>query len=212
MTAVTVLDYGIGNLLNVVRALEHCGATVTVQERAGRRLDGHVVLPGVGAFPDAIAEIRARGFDSDIRDHVLAERPFLGICVGMQVMFDAGEEFGITEGLGLIAGSVVPIPEHGTDGRRHRIPLVGWRPLQPCEGGVPWSRSVLRDIPPGTHAYFVHSFNGRPARGEDVLAQASYDGIAICAAVQRGSAIGCQFHPEKSAEAGLRLLRTFLEF
>lgn len=212
MTAVTVLDYGIGNLLSVVRALEHCGATVSVQERAGAALDGHVVLPGVGAFGDAMTGIRSRGFDAEIAAHVAAERPFLGICVGMQVMFDAGEEFGVTPGLGLIEGRVVPIAEHGTDGRRHRIPLVGWRPLQACEGGMPWANSLLRGVAPGAQAYFVHSFTGRPDRAQDLLAQASYDGVPICAAVQRGSAVGCQFHPEKSAQTGLALLKTFLAF
>jgi glutamine amidotransferase len=183
---------------------------VSVLERADGPLDGHVVLPGVGAFGDAMSEIRQRGFDDAIHAHVAAGRPFLGICVGMQVMFDAGEEFGETPGLGLVPGRVVAIPEHGSDGRRHRIPLVGWRPLQACEQGVPWGHSVLRGVAPGTQAYFVHSFTGRP-EPEHALAQASYDGVPICAAVQRGSAVGCQFHPEKSAQAGLALLGTFLE-
>ena len=210
MTAVTVLDYGIGNLLSVVRALEHCGADVRVLQSATQEPDGHLVLPGVGAFTDAMKEIKARGFDAMIGRHVQAHRPFLGLCVGMQVRFALGEEFGLTPGLGLVEGRVVPVPKLGADGLRHRIPLVGWRPLQPCDGGVPWAGSVFGAVPPGAQAYFVHSFMGQPHQATDRLADISYDGVSICAAVQHGSAVGCQFHPEKSAETGLTLLRGFL--
>lgn len=211
MTAVTVLDYGIGNLLNVVRALEHCGGSVQVVASAPRRLDGHVVLPGVGAFADAMAEIKARGFDQAVLSHVAAGRPFLGICVGMQVMFEFGEEFGQTPGLGLVPGRVVAIPACGSDGKPHRIPLVAWRSLHPVLGGHPWAGSVLSRIQPGAQAYFVHSYTGQPLQQAHALAQASYDGVPICAAVRSGSAVGCQFHPEKSGLTGLTLLRTFLE-
>lgn len=210
MIPVTVLDYGIGNLTSVARALQHCGADVQVLTHAGEPAKGHVVLPGVGAFPDAMDEIRHRGFDDLIASHVNAQRPFLGICVGMQVMFSQGEEYRRTEGLGLIEGSVVPVPEIGIDGRRHRIPLVGWGMLSPFDKGRPWSKSIFSAVKTGSRAYFVHSYSAMPVHPGDVLAEATYDGVVVCAAVQRGSAIGCQFHPEKSAETGLTLLRQFL--
>lgn len=215
MTAVTVLDYGIGNLLNVVRALQKCGAQVNVIERASQGpVSGRVVMPGVGAFKDAMREIEQRGFGELIAAHVAAERPFLGICVGMQVMFSVGEEFGHTPGLGLIAGRVAQIASHGTNGVQHRIPLVGWRPLSIGVAGVAaparWQGTILEATKPGEHAYFVHSFAGVVDHSADALASINYNGLSICAAVQRGSATGCQFHPEKSGEVGLGVLRQFL--
>ena len=227
MRAVTVLDYGIGNLLNVVRALQKCGAQVNVIERNGQGpISGHVVMPGVGAFKDAMREIEQRGFGELIAAHAAAERPFLGICVGMQVMFSVGEEFGHTPGLGLIAGRVAQIAAVGATGVQHRIPLVGWRPLsagvtglggvgagaEPLTGQVPgrWQGTILEAAKPGEHAYFVHSFAGVVDHSEDALASINYNGLSICAAVQRGSATGCQFHPEKSGEVGLGVLRQFL--
>lgn len=211
---VLVLDYGIGNLLNVVRALTHCGADVAVAASAAEAEPHlararHVVLPGVGAFGDAMREISQRGFDALVHRHVAAQRPFLGICVGMQVMFATGEEFGEWPGLGLVQGRVQALSRTGTQGEALRIPLVGWRPLTPPRPGA-WSGSALAGLDEGAQAYFVHSYTGRPTDAADVLAEVSYGGHVLCAAVRRGSAMGCQFHPEKSADAGLAILRGFL--
>lgn len=212
---VLVLDYGIGNLLNVVRALTHCGARVHVAADAGEAgalgmSPRHMVLPGVGAFADAMREIRARGFDTLVSQHVAAGLPFLGICVGMQVMFSVGEEFGEHAGLGIVPGRVVPISRQGTQGQALRIPLVGWRALH-APPGRDWQGTALRRLADGEQAYFVHSFTGRPDDRADVLAEVEYGGHMLCAAVRRGSALGCQFHPEKSAAAGLGILGAFLE-
>lgn len=210
--SVTVIDYGIGNLLNVVRALEHCGARATVVDNATQvdALPERLVLPGVGAFADGMREMQHRGFDDLVRRHVDAHRPFLGICVGMQMLFDAGEEFGEHAGLGLVAGRVQPVPSSGADGQAHRIPHIGWSDLRRPPARATWKGTVFDRMKEGEPAYFVHSFAPVPAREEDRLADTFYDGVRICAAVNRGLVFGCQFHPERSGEHGLALLSSFL--
>ena len=206
---VTVLDYGIGNLLNVVRALEHCGAAVTVRERGNACMAGieRLVLPGVGAFGDGMAELSARGLDDLVKGFALTGRPILGICVGLQMMFEASEEMGEHAGLGLLPGRVKAVPARGTDGQRHRIPHIGWRAL---ESATQWRGTILADVPPGERVYFVHSFAAEPAQASDRLADVHYDGVRICAAAYRDNLYGCQFHPERSASTGLSVPRRFL--
>lgn len=211
--AVTVIDYGIGNLLNVVRALQHSGAEVTVADRADQvvALPDRLVLPGVGAFAGGMAEMRQRGFDDLVRRFARTERPFLGICVGAQMLFATGEEFGEHSGLGLIEGTVKPVPAVRPDGQTHRIPHIGWSALQRPAGRPTWEGTPLSRLPPGEAVYFVHSFAPEPADEAHRLADTFYDGVRICAAVGKDNLWGCQFHPERSAEAGLGILSAFLE-
>jgi glutamine amidotransferase len=207
MTArVTVADYGIGNLLSVRRALEHCGAEVEMStdplalERAQR-----LVLPGVGAFRDGMAGLRVHGFVEPLRRFAASGRPFLGICVGMQVMFEAGEEHGMHEGLGLLPGRVVQIPP-ATD---RKIPHVGWSALVPASQRD-WSGTILEGtVPAATSVYFVHSYHAR-ADQNHALAVSDYAGCQITAVVSHGNLHGCQFHPEKSGKAGLAIISRFL--
>lgn len=211
--AVTVIDYGIGNLLNMVRALQRCGAQVTVAQQAAEiaHLPERLVLPGVGAFAGGMAEMRQRGFDDTVRRFALSGRPFLGVCVGAQMLFDVGEEFGEHAGLGLIAGRVQPVPAVTPAGARHRIPHIGWSALVRPEGRASWSHTPLSTFPPGESAYFVHSFAPVPNDASHRLADTYYDGVRICAAVGRDNIWGCQFHPERSGEPGLAVLKSFLE-
>lgn len=210
MNAVTVLDYGMGNLLNVVRAFEHIGAAVMLAETAAQAAGAdRLVLPGVGAFADGMKEVRARGFDEVVMTHAAQERPLLGICLGMQMLLDVSEEFGEHGGLGLIPGRVVPVPPAGLDGRSHKVPHIGWNGLYPAPAGPSWQTSILRGLPEGAAVYFVHSYMAAPTNPAQRLAHCYYDGIAICAAVQNGASVGCQFHPEKSGETGLSILRNF---
>ena len=206
---VTVLDYGIGNLLNVVRAFEHCGAAVTVLREAPAALPAidRLVLPGVGAFGDGMAELRRRGLDDLVRRFAATGRPFLGICVGLQMMFDASDEMGEHAGVGLLRGRVMAVPPTGVDGRSHRVPHIGWRALEPA---AEWKGTVLADMQPRERVYFVHSFAAQPLDPGMRLADVDYDGVRICAAVHRDNLYGCQFHPERSAEAGLKVLKRFL--
>lgn len=208
-TSVTVIDYGIGNLLNTVRALEHCGAVVKVIQKAdagGGNAD-RLILPGVGAFGDGMRELRDRGFDDLIRRFAATGRPFLGICVGMQVMFDASEEMGEHTGLGLLAGRVLAVSPTGVDGKPHRVPHIGWRQLLPTRD---WRSSLLAGVGPGERTYFIHSFSVHPTNEAVRLADVDYDGYRICAAVSEGNLHGCQFHPERSADVGLRILSRFI--
>lgn len=209
---VTVLDYGIGNLLNVVRALEHCGGAVTVIDRApaGGHLPERLVLPGVGAFTDGMQELQERGFDELVKRYAATGRPFLGICVGAQVLFDVGEEFGDWPGLGLIPGRVQPVPPLDASGKPHRIPHIGWSALHRPAALAGWDASILAGQEPGQPVYFVHSFHPVPQKEEHRLADTFYDGSRICAAVRRDNLFGCQFHPERSGPLGLAVLRTFL--
>ena len=215
---VTVLDYGIGNLLNVVRALEHCGATVRVAAQASDVIEGgdmpdRMVLPGVGAFGDAMDELRLRGFDDLVKRHAATERPFMGICVGAQLLFDVGEEHsshGEHVGLGLIPGRVQPVPATTPDGQSLRIPHIGWSALRLPPALADWEGTPLSGVAPGEPVYFVHSFAPVPTHEAHRLADTSYHGVRICAAVARDHIFGCQFHPERSAAAGLGILRQFL--
>lgn len=207
---ISIIDYGVGNLLNVVRAFEHCGVSVEVVESAKQiNNSGHLVLPGVGAFPDGMHELHQRGLVDAIKYHVASDKPLLGICLGMQMLFDSSEEFGGEDGLGIIDGVVVAVPEKGENGLSHKIPHIGWNELIPA-AGKNWSGTVLSRVQEKSAVYFVHSFMAEPTSGNDLLAFCDYDGCKITAAVQRDNVIGCQFHPEKSAELGLDIIRGFI--
>lgn len=207
---VTVIDYGIGNLLSVCRAFEHCGAEVLLADspsdvESAERL----VLPGVGAFTDGMAGLSTGGFIGPIRKYVKTGRPFLGICLGMQMMLETSEEFGVHEGLGLIPGNVVAIPCTGSNGKSHKIPHIGWNALLPPTPVADWKETILAGITPGIAVYFVHSFAAVPSNPAHRLADCDYNGRVISAAVKCGNLYGCQFHPEKSGEAGLRIINNF---
>jgi imidazole glycerol-phosphate synthase subunit HisH len=195
---IAVLDYGMGNLRSVEKALEHVGAraTITADPAAIEAADG-LVLPGVGAFPRAMERIRATGLDELIAARAAAGTPVLGICLGLQLLFERSAELGGAEGLGLLPGEVVAIEAPGL-----KVPHIGWEPVR-------WEReSRLTDgIPSETPFYLVHSFVTRPA-AEDLLGSAEY-GTRFATAAERDNVFGVQFHPEKSSAAGLRLLANF---
>jgi imidazole glycerol-phosphate synthase subunit HisH len=195
---IAILDYGMGNLRSVEKALEHVGVTATISNDAGevRAADG-VVLPGVGAFPRAMERIRELGLDELIAERREEGVPILGICLGLQLLFEASTELGGADGLGLLGGPVGPLEADGL-----KVPHIGWEPVR-------WEReSRLTDgIPSETPFYFVHSFAARP-RHQELLGSAAYGSRFACAA-ERDNVFGVQFHPEKSSAAGLRLLANF---
>lgn len=197
-TQIAILDYGMGNLRSVEKALEHVGVIATITSDAGevRAADG-VVLPGVGAFPRAMERIRELGLDELIAERREEGVPILGICLGLQLLFDSSSELGGADGLGLLEGPVGELEAEGL-----KVPHIGWEPVR-------WEReSRLTDgIPSETPFYFVHSFAPRP-RHDDLLGSAVYGARFACAA-ERENVFGVQFHPEKSSAAGLRLLSNF---
>ncbi len=197
-TRIAILDYGMGNLRSVEKALEHVGvvAKITYDPGEVRAADG-VILPGVGAFPRAMERIRARGLDELIAERRDAGVPILGICLGLQLLFDSTTELGGATGLGLLEG---PVAELEADGLK--VPHIGWSPVR-------WERAsrLAEGIDSETPFYFVHSFAPAPAPA-DLLGSAAYGARFGCAA-ERDNVFGVQFHPEKSSAAGLRLLSNF---
>jgi glutamine amidotransferase len=197
-TRIAILDYGMGNLRSVEKALEHVGAAATVTNDADsiRDADG-VVLPGVGAFPRAMERVRALGLDELIAERREAGVPILGICLGLQLLFDSSVELGGAEGLGVLSGPVEAIEAPGL-----KVPHIGWAPVR-------WEldSALTEGIETETPFYFVHSFAPRP-RPSELLGSAEY-GVRFSCAAQRDNVFGVQFHPEKSSAAGLRLLANF---
>ncbi len=196
---VTIIDYGSGNLRSVQKALERVGVEARITDDPNVVAESsHLVLPGVGAFGDAIRAIRGRGLVEPILAHIRADRPFLGICMGLQLLFESGTEGGHHEGLGVLAGEVTrfELP------RGMKIPHMGWNQVSWRTAGT--SQPAGND---GDHFYFVHSYVARP-RDETVIAATSDYGGPFCAAVARGRLFATQFHPEKSQSAGMELLRT----
>lgn len=197
MKYTAIVDYGVGNLKSVSNALAYIGQKTLITGAAEEleRADA-VILPGVGAFPDAADKLRASGLDKVLLAQA-GRKPILGICLGMQLLFDRGEEGRDCEGLKLVSGSVKRIQ---TD---LKLPHIGWNSLS-------FSRSspLFQGLDDGTYVYFVHSFCGCAACEEDVIARTQY-GPSVAAAVSHNGVYGCQFHPEKSGEAGLQILRNF---
>jgi glutamine amidotransferase len=211
MNTVTIVDYGIGNLLSVSRAFEHCGANVVMTDTAsGIDAAEHLVLPGVGAFADGMEGLRQRGLVEPLRRYAGSGRPFLGICLGMQMLLEYSYEFGVHEGLGIIPGNVVSVPPVNATGHRHKIPHIGWNGLKLPPGRHSWAGTPLAGLAEGATTYFVHSFMAEPADPAHRLADCDYDGITLSAAISDRSITGCQFHPEKSGKAGLQVMNAFL--
>ncbi len=169
-----------------------------------------LVVPGVGAFADGMRELERRGLVKPIRAFAKTGRPFLGICLGMQMMLETSEEFEIYEGLALIPGKVVMIPKSGPDGTYHKIPHIGWNSLLPLHENGNWDNTILHGISPGESVYFVHSFSAAPTHPHNDLADCFYNGLRLSAAIRSGNIYGCQFHPEKSQDSGLKLMQNFL--
>ncbi len=196
---IAIIDYDAGNIQSVVNALNALGLDnkVTGDPEEIRRAD-RVILPGVGAFGDAMNKLRERGLIEVIRE-VAQTKPFLGICLGLQLMFESSEEAPGVSGLGLLPGTVVKIPEGG--GRK--IPHIGWNDLT-----FPKESRLFRKVPEGSYVYFVHSYYLKAGNPDDVAATTEY-GPVIHAAVEHDNIFACQFHPEKSGDVGSQILKNF---
>lgn len=197
MNYTAIVDYGVGNLKSVTNAMGYLGLETKITSDRGEleRADA-ILLPGVGAFPDAAERLRAQGLDRIIREQA-GKKPILGICLGMQLLFDRGEEVRDCKGLGLVPGKVARIQTG------EKLPHIGWNSLR-----FPKASPLFQGLDEGSYVYFVHSYCGVAADEAHVLAWTDY-GVPVTAAVGRGNVYGCQFHPEKSGEAGLVILRNF---
>lgn len=201
---VALVDYGVGNLFSLKSSLAAIGAEAEVTSDPQRlRQADKIILPGVGAFADAAEKLRASGLDTVLREEAENGKPLLGICLGMQLLFEESMEYGRHKGLGLIPGRIVPIETAIPAGLK--IPHIGWNALQ--FAGEP--HGLFRYIQPGDCVYFVHSYYATDC-DESVIATAEY-GAPLTAAVAKGRVYGCQFHPEKSGRVGLNILRAFCE-
>jgi imidazole glycerol-phosphate synthase subunit HisH len=200
MTRVAILDYGMGNLRSVEKALERVGAQAEITADPARVESAEgVILPGVGAFPKAMSRVHQAGLDELIAGRIEAGVPVLGICLGMQLLFESSAENEGASGLSLLSGIVGPLEANG-----YKVPHIGWSPVR-------WEHSseLTKGLGEETPFYFVHSFAPRPSTDDDVLGTAAY-GARFACAVERPPLYGVQFHPEKSSSAGLGLLANFL--
>lgn len=204
-----VVDYGIGNVFSVMRALErvNCRATLTSDPAQIMAAD-RVILPGVGAFGRAAEKLRSMGLDEVLHGYIATGKPFLGICVGMQLLMETGEEFGQHSGLGLLPGVVRKIDAQDADGTPCRVPLIGWTPITPSHDGA-WDGTPLVKLGPNPAFYFVHSFHADVANPKHRIAQHQLGGATLSSVVQHDNVMGVQFHPERSAEIGQAFLAQF---
>ncbi|SEP12282.1 imidazole glycerol phosphate synthase subunit HisH [Paenibacillus sp. OV219] len=195
---IAIIDYGMGNLHSVSKAVERLGyeTIITADAKEIMEADG-AILPGVGAFGDAMQNLQNTGLDEVTKFYASSGKPLLGICLGMQLLFSESEEYGRHEGLGLLPGKVIRFQGD------FKVPHMGWNKLEFKQQGP-----LFDGLTPG-HVYFVHSFHAKPERSSDLLATTDYNG-QVTAIVGRGNVYGMQFHPEKSGELGMSLLRNFL--
>ena len=204
---VGVLDYGSGNLKNFCRAIEHLGFKHTVVSTPADVLKVQkLMIPGVGAFKVAMEQLYKMKLIEPIKEIANQGTPVTGICLGMQLLFEESSEFGATEGLGLLSGSVNLIPSVGLHGHRLKVPHIGWSELILDDA----SSEIVKNVQPDDAAYFVHSYRAQHYSDGDLVAHCLYDGLIIPAIVRNKNIIGCQFHPEKSGELGLEIFKNLL--
>jgi len=212
MSEVGVIDYGSGNIFSIVKAFEYLDYKVALISSPDQIKYAHkLILPGVGAFGSVIHKLEDSGFRDAIIAATEAQIPFLGICVGMQVLFDCSSEFGDHRGLGLLKGTIEQIPKLDVDGNPNRIPHVGWAELSHSSDNVSTDGvgALFASINGDDSFYFVHSFAASPHGNEVSVAKTIYGGRPVTAAVRQGMVFGTQFHPEKSGMAGLKVLKNF---
>jgi glutamine amidotransferase len=206
--SVVIVDYGMGNMLSVAHACAHVGLRARlVKDQESLLAADAAILPGVGAFGDAMAHLKQLDLVSPLRDFAASGRPFMGICLGLQLLLSESEEFGSHRGLDLVPGRVLRFPGRDRGGARVKVPQLGWNAVR--RRGADWAETPLRDLPDGEPMYFVHSFYAQPADPAMALARSAYADTDYCSVLLKGNVFACQFHPEKSAWSGLSILRNW---
>lgn len=209
---VSIVDYDCGNLRSLQRALVTVGVTNVQMASSSRELEKAecLILPGVGAFGHAVQALKQRQLFQPVIDFAASGRPLLGICLGMQLLFDESEEMGRHAGLGLIPGTVKMLDTELAHQHDDKVPNMGWLPIRLSSPDRTWGGSILAPLTEGEYTYFGHSYVARPNDPKHVTAVADHGGRPFCAVARYGNVYGCQFHPEKSAAAGLNILRQFV--
>jgi glutamine amidotransferase len=209
MISIAIIDYGLGNVRSVSNALLNQGNSPTLTNNPDEIMsaDG-VVLPGVGSFPHGISQLKKYGLIEVIKSYAYTGKPFLGICLGMQLLFTKGEEFGLHEGLDIINGEVVSLTSEGS--LTGRLPHIGWNSIQNASRNS-WEMTILDKLYNEDEMYFVHSYIAKPHDDMNILATTFYQGVNFCSVVKKGNIYGCQFHPEKSGKKGLHILNNFIK-
>ena len=208
---VTVVDYGVGNLLSVKRGLEKCGASVEITSSPKQILSADkVVFPGVGAFPNAMLALEELKLIEVMLELAELKKPILAICLGMQLLMEQSDEFRITKGLGIIPGVVTKIPNLDYGGLKLKIPHIGWNQLVKSRNEESWNGTVLEGTETDESVYFVHSYMVVPRDEKVRVADTIYGENRISAVIARDQIVGCQFHPEKSGKIGLKILENFI--
>ena len=206
---VSIIDYGLANLYNVSNAFKHVGANIEIIDKPNEVKNSEfLILPGVGAFRNGMRGLDIRNLTNEIKEHVKKRKPFLGICLGMQMMLTRSYEFGIVDGLDIIKGNVVKIPGKNLSNIAHKIPHIGWNRLSFNESTK--INHIFSNHINNTSMYFVHSYKAECSNEENIIAITDYNNIKINAIIKHENAYGCQFHPEKSGELGLMLLKNFI--
>ncbi len=202
---IAIVDYGVGNLYSIQKALEKFTSNAFVTEESNEIASADaLILPGVGSFKSGVEGLKIRGIVDPIKEFAQKGKPVLGICLGAQLLLDKGYEFGELEGLGIIPGKVVSFPKIND-----KIPHIGWNAINPKTKNS-WSKTVLHSIKAGSNVYFVHSYVLKPSNTKDILTITNYGGKDFCSAVNKDKIYGCQFHPEKSGDIGLAIIKKFV--
>ena len=207
---ITIIDYGCGNILNLARAIKFIGYEVDITHDKNKIINSsYVILPGVGAFGNAMKQIEKYNLRNTILEYAKSNKPLLGICLGMQILLTVSYEFGVHKGLGLIEGKVIKISNEKN--KEIKIPHMGWNEIYPNNNKKEWKNKILKNSSIGKSFYFVHSFVCITKDYDSTIAVCNYSDISIPAVVATGNVFGCQFHPEKSADNGLAVLKNFCE-
>ena len=208
---IAIIDYEAGNLYSVQHACNFVGAEskITSDVREIMAADG-VILPGVGAFGEAMDNLRKKGLIDPIRDFVKSGKPFMGVCLGLQLLFTQSEEFGLHQGLNLIEGEVKRFPNKNPKGKAVRVPQIGWNQIKSQDKNR-WKKSPFKNLADNEFMYFVHSFFVTPKDKKDILSTSNYEGIEYCSSILRDNLFATQFHPEKSAQEGIKIYKNWTD-